>query len=147
IVVKVPGILLLFLSIFLFLPCIGLLGCCLGGIVLDVSRNLVNGAASNTWPTAEGKVISSNVRTSKRQLPRSGIDETVYQADVHYEYAVAGRRYSSSRVSFSGYGPGDRSHADNIVNRYPAGSPVTVFYSPDAPETSVLERGVTWGPI
>jgi hypothetical protein len=140
------GIPLLVLSLFLICGCVSL--GFMSFLVSEGAKRLVNAAASYTWPTAEGKVISSTVSTGKVLVPRpQPMEQTVYQADVLYEYVVAGRTYSSSMVTFGDYSSPDPSHADSIVKKYPVGSSVTVYYSPGEPETSVLERGVTWSTV
>jgi hypothetical protein len=56
---------------------------------------------------------------------------------------VNGHRYRSDRLRASdgfysvGMLPGS---AQAVVNRYPAGAPVTVYYNPDNPQESLLER-------
>jgi len=54
------------------------------------------------------------------------------------------RQYSADMVSFGQYGSSSRSHAEEIVNRYPTGRTVAVYYDPSDPGTAVLEPGVTW---
>ena len=60
-----------------------------------------------------------------------------------YRIVVADSRYSSDNVSFGQYS-GNRSHAEEIVAKYPVGSRVTVYYDPEDVATAVLEPGVTW---
>lgn len=103
-----------------------------GGIVLN------NANESADWPTTQGEVVLSNVRED------SDDDGVTYHAEISYEYVVADREYVSDQVSFGQYGSSDHSHAAEIVNRYPEGRRVRVFYNPEDPETAVLEPGVTW---
>ncbi|RMG98831.1 MAG: DUF3592 domain-containing protein [Chloroflexi bacterium] len=99
---------------------------------------LRNARVSEGWPTTTGEVVASSVRAS------SDSDGTTYYADVSYSYVVDDHRYVSDTVSFGEYGSSDRSHAEEVVARYPVGKRVTVYYNPELPETAVLEPGVTW---
>ncbi len=79
------------------------------------------------WLTTQGKIIRS-------QLVGEGEDAT---ADIEYEYSVAGVRYTSRNLvpENTGYVP------STMVERYIAGKPVTVYYNPDNPKQTLLERG------
>lgn len=59
-------------------------------------------------------------------------------ADIAYEYAVAGRTYTSPRVA-PGADPGNLDVVA-LLQRYPRGKVVTVHYDPAAPGDSILER-------
>ncbi len=98
---------------------------------------LQNARVSESWPTTDGQILSSNVREDRDE------DGTSYFGDVTFGYFVDDISYTSDTVSFGQYG-GERDHAEEIVARYPAGSGVTVYYDPADPETAVLEPGVTW---
>lgn len=98
---------------------------------------LQNARVSESWPTTDGEILSSDVRVDNDE------DGTSYFGDVTFRYFVDGIPYTSDNVSFGQYG-GDRDHAEGIVARYPAGSGVTVHYDPGNVETAVLEPGVTW---
>lgn len=144
IVVPRPVVLLLglgFVCVFIVVP-----GLCIAFGVYY----LVDSRASSRWPTAEGKVVSSNVEsyefehTTGTGKTRSRRKQTGYRPIVVYEFSVSGQTYSSQAVSFGDYGSSDPSHARSIVGKYPAGAAVTVYYSPTNPQRSVLEPGVTW---
>jgi hypothetical protein len=96
---------------------------------------------STGWPAVTGLVVDTRVVWSSS--PRSGRS---YWPLVHYRYVVEGTTYSGDRVSFrADYGHAD---AEGAVAKYPAGSVVSIFYSPGVPQKSVLEPG-TWhgGPL
>lgn len=63
-------------------------------------------------------------------------------AKVSYDYKVDGKAYSAARVAFGDYTSGNASHASEVLNRYPVGAKVAVYYSPGDPENAVLETGV-----
>ena len=98
---------------------------------------LQDARVSESWPATDGEILSSNVREDTDE------DGTSYFGDVTYRYSVDGISYVTDNVSFGQYG-GSRGHAEEIVDRYPAGSGGTVHYDPADPVTAVLEPGVTW---
>lgn len=99
---------------------------------------LQNARVSESWPTTSGEILSSSVRVDNDD------DGTSYFGDVIFRYAVADLPYTSGTVSFGQYGSSNRSHAEEIVGKYPVGSRVTVYYDPEDVKTAVLEPGVTW---
>lgn len=124
---------------------------CIGSVLLAAIFFVVGGAVSwwgwdilqnarisENWPGTTGEITYSDVRTSRDE------DGTTYHADVEFAYVVDDRRYESDTVSFGQYGSSNRRHAAEIVDRYPVGTQVSVYYDPAVPDTAVLEPGVTW---
>jgi hypothetical protein len=97
--------------------------------------------AARDWPAAAGTITASDVEV------HHGSRSSTTKARLQYEYAVGGQKYVGHHYSFieiSSNGP----EADQVHERYPAGSRATVYYDPADPAQSVLERGVTdtaWG--
>jgi Protein of unknown function (DUF3592) len=87
---------------------------------------------SAAWPRVSGEVV--DIRPVWSSSPRAG---KAYWPTIHYRYSVGGRTFLGDRVSFRPtYG---RAEAENAVSRFPAGAPVSVWYRPRDPGTSVLE--------
>jgi len=103
-----------------------------GGIVIR------NASISEGWPSTQGEITSSYIRSSTDE------DGTSYFADIEFKYVVNDRWLEGDMVNFGEYGTSDMSHAEGIVDRYPIGKMVTVYYNPEQPETAVLEPGLTW---
>ena len=95
-------------------------------------RGLTRAQASTGWPSASGKVIKSSVER----------EESSYQAEILYEFTVSGTTYNGNRVAYGDYGSNRPTHARRIVNRYPKGKKVTVYYQPDDPGECLLEPGL-----
>jgi len=95
---------------------------------------------SVNWPSAAGKILSSEQekRTSTEGNGSSKETKTYYVAVINYEYQVDGKAYTSNRIGFAGQS-GVQSSA--LVNKYPKGKSVSVFYCPNNPEEAVLEKG------
>jgi hypothetical protein len=77
----------------------------------------------------------------RRSYSSEGGDSTSYYAVVLYEYVVNGQRYQSNRIRFGlEVGSGWTGMAQKVVDKYPAGSVVQVYYNPADPTDAVLER-------
>lgn len=108
-----------------------------GAVTLTLGvRSLWFARESSSWPSTSGVVIHSDVETSR------GNKGTTYQAEIMYDYEVDGSTYSSNRVGYGDYGSSNPSPARQMVNRYPKGKSVTVYYQEEDPEQSCLEPGV-----
>jgi len=90
------------------------------------------GKASLTWPTVPGTVISSGL-----VQVRDSDNSVSTKAQVVYSYDVAGAAYKSTGIGVSG----GKGRATAIVERYPVGAPVRVFYNPAKPASALLEPG------
>ena len=123
------------------LPILGiLLG--LAIIIIGVScARLPSAVGSHSWPTTEGKILKSRVQET---WSYDGDDwGPGWKADIEYSYRVNGKRYVSDQIEVVDIinGNGD-SIANKVVNRYPKGSLVTVYYKTDDPTTALLEPGL-----
>ena len=101
------------------------------GIIFFTQRKV---AQASTWPSTLGTVTASTVER------RSSGDGYSDYPVVRYSYQVIGRSYQGNRIM-----PGPEvggSGAQKVVARYPAGAQVMVYYDPDKPSESVLERNL-----
>lgn len=94
---------------------------------------------TSRWPSTQGRVVSSKARS--RERVRHGIDDeesvgTV--AHVVYEYQVGEETYKGHRIRL--VEPTVKTDLAGMLQRYPAGSTVTVYYNPERPRDAVLER-------
>jgi hypothetical protein len=106
-------------------------------LLYHAGRSAMKGVTSAHWPTIEGRVLSSQV---KSEGGKNG--GTVYSADIHYAYTVNGGSFTSRRVRFGGINTGNRIYPAQFVEKYPAGSSVKVYYSASDPSMAVLEPGM-----
>jgi hypothetical protein len=68
-----------------------------------------------------------------------------YYPKIRYQYEVDGKIYTGDRISFSAVEGGEKkSESQAVVNRYPSGQRVIVYYDPKHPNKAVLERGLIW---
>jgi hypothetical protein len=111
----------------------------LGGYEIKGSRETSN------WPSITGTITSSSVRTETRR--ESNKTSTVYFPNVQYRYKIDGQPYTSSRIAFGNASGGRKSFAQDVVEKYPSGQKITVYYDPDDPQYAILETGFTWNSI
>ena len=112
--------------------------------------NLSTAMESRSWPTADGKITSSQVVKKVERYTDSNNrrrNRTIYEAQVRYDYKVGGRSLIGSRVTMADSGSSSESRAKKIIKRYPPGSACTVYYNPDKPAEAVLEAGITFGTL
>lgn len=99
------------------------------------ARSRALGVAAKTWPSTTGKVSKGFVEVSTSDT------STSYTPKVIYEFTVDSQLYCGDTVRTGivvmrgGY-----LGAQQIVDRYPEGSTVTVYYNPANPSQCVLER-------
>lgn len=107
-----------------------------GGLIVVIyavySRHL--GARSRDWPSTQGTVIRSEVVPYRTRL-------TTHEVRIVYRYTVGGRSYISGNVRLFQLGLQSETAAQEVVDRYPVGKWVTVYYDPKHPELAVLEPG------
>ncbi len=117
---------------------VGILGCTLlllNAIFLGIifaTRRKMN--AVQGWSSTMGTVNASYLE--RRRSSNNG-GSTNYPV-VQYSYQIGGQMYQSQKIA-----PGMEvggTGAGKVVERYPAGAQVMVFYDPQNPSDAVLER-------
>lgn len=106
-------------------------------VVLISVVGLTKFRASKTWLWTTGQITSAEM---EKRLSRGRSRSVTYHAAIVYDYSVQGTKYSGHRVAFGEYGSSNPNHAREILNRYPLGRQVDVYYNPSKPQDSVLER-------
>ncbi len=95
--------------------------------------NLVRTIQSKSWIPVEAKVVESSVKWAKLRSPK-------YLPKVTYEYSAEGRSYTGNRISFCEYMRFYRA-CQKVIDQYPAGKSITVYYEPGNPRYSVIQNG------
>jgi hypothetical protein len=124
----------------------GVIGIMIGFSTMRYAEN------SNTWPVAEGKVISCDLRIDAStgiRTPGGGHSSghTSYKPVIKYEYFIRGNRYESTNLSFGYTGFSDKRKAISILRKYTPGQYINVYYKPDNPAIAVLNKGPREVPI
>lgn len=101
--------------------------------------NRSRATASSAWPQTRGVITSADVNIDRN-------DSTTFQPRITYDYEVAGRRLSGSRLNFSNKLYYSYQHAAAQLAPYPVGAPVLVYVDPANINSSTLTAGAsgTW---
>ncbi|MCC6498783.1 MAG: DUF3592 domain-containing protein [Anaerolineales bacterium] len=115
---------------------VGIIGCVFGilnviflAIIFATRRKM---AAVQSWSPTMGMVLASYLER------RSSSDGSTNYPVVQYSYQVGGQSYQGAKIA-----PGMEvggTGAGKVVNRYPEGAQVMVFYDPNNPSDAVLEK-------
>ena len=122
----------------------GLMGavfCGLGILALSSgAQRLWRGAASEHWPSVEGKVLFSRVNASDTRDSENR-RATTFSPQFVYTYEVAGVKHFNNRRRFGQIEGSGEDWAEDIAARYQAGKGVRVYYFQADPDVAVLEPG------
>ncbi len=122
----------------------GVLFLIVGIVVTLIGRSMLHEAGeSENWPSTSGVIEASTVVQSREYDSSKKKSKTVYRANIDYTYQVDGKKFYGDKISFGGTTT-DRKAAYKLTSKYPKNAQVSVYYSPDEPENSVLEPGKTW---
>ena len=106
--------------------------------VIIGSNSILKGQETESWPSTTGEIVLSYV------YDKRGSEGTTYEAKITYQYIVDGVSYTSDTISCDYfYSSSDRSAATQLVEKYPAGKTVTIYYNSKAPYQSVLIQGAS----
>jgi hypothetical protein len=96
--------------------------------------------AAQTWPGVRGRIIKSTIEDHTR--PKTG---TQYFVSIQYSYRVRDEDHLNNQISFGGTVQ-FRSKSDAETKRareFPEGKEVMVYYNPENPDQSVIDRSPT----
>jgi hypothetical protein len=112
------------------------LGVCL---VVWTAVQLWLARVSVNWPWTRGTILTAEVYETE-----TGDERARYRVALSYTYEVGGTRYTGKRVHF-GYAIGgeEQDFAEVRARKYAPGRQVTIRYSPDDPQESVLEASMS----
>lgn len=100
------------------------------------------GYESKSWPVTTGTITHSEVESWMKD------GKSQYDARINYSYEVDGKKYNSTKINTSGsYSGSNITKAKELVNDFPAGKTVDVFYDPEVPDSAALKPGVSGGDI
>lgn len=92
-----------------------------------------------SWPSVPGTVTAA--RTARRWGLGNGIwiAGLWYVPEITYRYEVGGRAHTGRKVTLADTGYPKLRGARDVIDRYPAGAKVSVFYDPVKPKRAFLE--------
>ncbi|TQV75954.1 DUF3592 domain-containing protein [Exilibacterium tricleocarpae] len=114
--------------------------------ILIGTNTIYQAYKSSSWPSVQGQIISSEIKAHSSTYTDTTTNrtknETVYDAQINYSYVVNGVTYSNDDVRIGGTVKTNmKMWTTRLLDKYPRGKVVTVYYKPEAPFQSVLEKG------
>ena len=101
-------------------------------------------AESANWLSTSGQIKASRIDIHRHTMWNSDTkshEEVIrYLPKVDYDYAVGGRQYQGSRVSFEVLDFAFENRARKVTEKYPTGATLPVHYDPADPNLCVLDR-------
>ena len=124
---------------------VGILFLCIGFYIFYVQISIyMQGAATTSWPTVQGTIISSTITnfTACSSTKTGQYCYLAFRPNIIYNYTVDAVSYTENTISIGHILSGnDSTYATLEVAKYPINSTVPVHYNPNAPSESVLETG------
>lgn len=112
-------------------------------VILAIILFIINGKKKAVhqpvlnWPTVPGQIITATLIPQPSPNP----NQPLFEPQITYTYTVNSTQYTGNRVSF--IRPiCDYAGSLAILQRYPVGGSVPVFFNPQLPQDSVLELPV-----
>ncbi|MHC6202999.1 DUF3592 domain-containing protein [Breznakiellaceae bacterium SP9] len=99
------------------------------------------GAKMKRYITTEGTLLSAAITSYTKSSTHDRRTYTYYKPLMKYTYTVDGKEYTRASVIFGGgeYASTSRRDIEKIID-HPVGGPITVFYNPDKPSQSFLDK-------
>ncbi len=110
-------------------------------LLIKFGVDIRKGYKSRNWPIAEGTVLDSSMEAHQSR-DEDGDIRTTYGVTIQFKYLVDGQEFQGNRRTFSNVRTSSARRTEKILERYPPGGSVSVYYDPDDHSSSVLEPGV-----
>jgi len=121
----------------------GLFGCFGAGSLLYGLRTVRLARESESWPTADGVILSASLETDSH-TSEIGTHRSSYTAcypAIEFEYRWQGEAHRSRRVLFANVS-WPRAEAEAMLASHPVGSHTAVYVDPAHPAIGVLRPGL-----
>ncbi len=137
----------------LFLNILGFVLFLISAIILVfLVRYVIITARCSNWPVVVGEVVSAEMKARYKKLAQFTEDSHVaaspYQAEITYSYDIEGNTFTNNQVRPVGKnvwrGAGI---AQRVLNLYPKGSKVYIYYNPANPNKSVLDPWIRFSAV
>jgi hypothetical protein len=117
--------------------------CALGAFLIVAGQHMWRaGRETRSYTRTRGRVVRAEVEEVPRVSEEGG---TQFRPVVRYSFEARGRTYESGRIAIgapAGPDTSDAQEARRLVERYPAGAEVDVWFDPRDPRRSVLVPGI-----
>jgi hypothetical protein len=111
-------------------------------MLIKLAQSYSNLKHSENWLSTLGKIISSEL-DAQITTDDDGFQTTTYLAKIFFTYTVDGNSFESEHINFDyGMRTSNLRAQQDVVDQYPEGKIVTVFYDPADPQQAVIEKRV-----
>ena len=115
-------------------------------------RYIVITARCSKWPVVIGEVVSSKMKPKYKKMAEfmeaAHTVASIYQPDITYTYEIDGEKYTNNIVRPVGRNVyKDKPIVQRVLNMFPEGSKVYIFYNPIKPHKSVLDPWIRFSPV
>ena len=101
-----------------------------------VGQGAYYGYASKSWPSTEGVIDESRIKTRKGKK-----DKKKHSLVIRYHYSVDGVRHANDKAQFLDNVFSPKTKKEEIAATFRSGQPARVYYHPSDPRVSVLIPG------
>ena len=112
-------------------------------------RSLTLAWLSQSWPTAQGKILNSTIHIQRSYRNGAKQSSYYYSPSVRYRYSIDGKSFEGTRVYFLDQWPKTEWHAARTIDAYETGERVQVRYHPRRRELCTLQprcnEFLAWG--
>ncbi|MCP4143625.1 MAG: DUF3592 domain-containing protein [Chloroflexi bacterium] len=112
-----------------------------GKVLIGFIEHFIYFQMSKKWPSVTGKVTKSEIKKVSVQVGNRVT--TQFLPDVTYSYSVNLEPFTSTQIFWGKPTSKEYPKISGIVERFPIDSIVTIYYHPDKPFKSVLDRNET----
>ena len=121
-------------------------------IFILIIRYIVITTRCSKWPVVIGEVISSKMKAKYKKLAQfaeaAHMVTSLYQPDITYTYEIDGEKYTNNTVRPVGRNVyKEIPVVQRVINLYPEGSKVYIFYNPTDPHKSLLDPWIRFSPV
>lgn len=98
---------------------------------------------TNHWISTTATVFENKLVKAQRTHSRTHKQIIVYSAKVRYEYQVDDQTYKGITQKLAKKGDNGEKIHKALLEQYPVGAALPVYYNPNAPEISTTQQGIT----
>jgi len=115
-------------------------------------RYIVITTRCSKWPVVVGEVISSEMKPKYKKLAEFAeavhTVAGIYRPEISYTYEIDGQKYTNNMVRPVGRNVyKDKPLVQRVLNLFPVGYKVYIFYNPKNPHKSVLDPWIRFSPV
>lgn len=116
-----------------------------GFFTFSAIPNIYDGWKMQSWSATQATLTAGDLKISYSDNTRT------YEAVGNYNYSVNGQVYNNDRISLSdgsdNIGNFQEHLGSILVRRYKSNTPITIWYNPNNPAESIVNRDIRWASV